>query len=100
MVKWTLPARDDLKAIYDYIALDSKFYAKKIVREIVSLSLTIQEMPERGRVVPETKEKQIRELFIYSYRLIYQISPEIISILAVIHGNRNITALNIQKDKV
>jgi plasmid stabilization system protein ParE len=30
MVKWTLPARDDLKAIYEYIALDSKFYAKKI----------------------------------------------------------------------
>jgi toxin ParE1/3/4 len=100
MVKWTLPAKDDLKAIYEYIALDSKFYAKKIVREIISLSLTIPEMPERGRIVPETNEKQIRELFIYSYRLLYQISPDIISILAVVHGNRNITASNIQKDKV
>jgi plasmid stabilization system protein ParE len=100
MVKWTLPARDDLRAIYEYIALDSKFYAKKIVREIVSISSTIPEMPERGRVVPETDEQQIREIFIYSYRLIYQISSGLISILAVIHGSRNITALNIQKDKV
>ena len=98
MVRWTLPARDDLKAIYEYIALDSKFYAKKIVREIITLSSTIPAIPERGRIVPETNEKEIRELFIYSYRLIYQISPDLISILAVIHGSRNITATNIQKD--
>jgi toxin ParE1/3/4 len=98
MVKWTLPARDDLKAIYEYIALDSKFYAKKIVREIISLSSTIPDIPERGRIVPETNQEEIRELFIYSYRLIYQISPDLISILAVIHGSRNITSTDIQKD--
>jgi toxin ParE1/3/4 len=99
MVKWTLPARDDLKAIYKYIALDSKFYAKKIIREIVAISSTIPEMPERGRIVPETDEQEIRELFIYSYRLIYQLSPNLISILAVIHGSRNITAIDIHKAK-
>jgi toxin ParE1/3/4 len=98
MVKWTLPARDDLRAIYEYIALDSKFYAKKIVREIISLSSTIPTIPERGRIVPETNQKEIRELFIYSYRLIYQITPDLISILAVIHGSRNVTATNIQRD--
>jgi len=38
------------KAIYEYIALDSKFYAKKIVREIISLSSTIAAIPERGRI--------------------------------------------------
>jgi len=97
MVKWTLPARDDLKAIYEYIALDSKFYAKKIIREIVATSSTIPEMPELGRTVPETYEKEIRELFIYSYRLIYQLSPNEISIVAVIHGSRNITTSDIYK---
>ena len=54
-------------------------------------------MPERGRIVPETDKKEIRELFIYSYRLIYQLSPEEISILAVIYGSRNITASDIHK---
>ena len=98
MVKWTFPARDDLKALYEYIALDSKFYAKKIVREIISLSSTVSDMPERGRIVPEINEPEIRELFIYSYRLIYQLSPDLISILAVIHGSRNITVTDIQKD--
>jgi plasmid stabilization system protein ParE len=99
MVKWTFPARDDLKAIYEYIALDSKFYAKKIIREIIAVSSMIPDMPERGRMVPEIDEQDIRELFIYSYRLIYQLSPKLISILAVIHGSRNITASDIHKDK-
>ena len=98
MVKWTLPARDDLRAIFDYIALDSSFYAKKIIRDIISLSSTIPDMPERGRIVPETNEKDVRELFIYSYRLIYQLTPNLISILAVIHGNRNITSADIHKE--
>jgi plasmid stabilization system protein ParE len=31
MVIWTIPARDDLKAIFEYIALDSRFYANKVV---------------------------------------------------------------------
>ena len=35
MVIWIQPAKDDLRAIYEYIALDSKFYAKKTVQDIV-----------------------------------------------------------------
>ena len=99
MVRWTIPARDDLRAIYDYIALDSKFYAKKVIREIVERGSKIPDMPELGRIVPEVNEKNVREIFIYSYRCIYQIAPDQVTILAVIHGSRNISALDIQKDK-
>ncbi len=28
-IKWTQKSKSDLKNIYDYIAFDSKFYAKK-----------------------------------------------------------------------
>ena len=38
MVKWSKPAKLDLKQIYDYIARDSKFYAQKISQEIVEKS--------------------------------------------------------------
>jgi len=41
-----------------------------------------------GHVVPELKQTQIREHFIYSYRIIYEIKNEQIYILAVIHGGR------------
>lgn len=74
MVKWTFHARNDLRALFEYISLDSKFYAKKVVREVVELASTIPEMPQRGRIVPEVNEKDVREIFIYSYRLASSIS--------------------------
>ena len=97
MVIWTIPARDDLKALFEYIALDSRFYAKKVVREIIERVSTISNMPERGRIVPEINEKEIREIFIYSYRLIYQIGTDSTTILAVVHSSRNIAASDIMR---
>jgi toxin ParE1/3/4 len=98
MVKWAIPARDDLRAIFEYIALDSTFYAKKVIHEIVDRGSRIMDMPEVGRIVPEVNGQNVREVFVYSYRIIYQSSPDQITILAVIHGGRNITALDIQKE--
>ncbi|MFW6244639.1 MAG: type II toxin-antitoxin system RelE/ParE family toxin, partial [Fibrobacterota bacterium] len=76
MVIWTESARDDLKAIHNYIALSSVFYAKKTVRDIVHSTEKLSEMPQVGRIVPETQDPDIREVFVYSYRIIYQIMPE------------------------
>ena len=90
MVIWTEPARNDLKAIYEYIALDSKFYAKNTVRNIVQRVLKLSDIPEFGRIVPEVNENNVREVFIYSYRVIYQILPGGLYILAVVHGHRNL----------
>ncbi|EAR23578.1 hypothetical protein NB231_17198 [Nitrococcus mobilis Nb-231] len=39
-------------------------------------------------MVPELGQPAVRERFIYSYRLIYEILPETLHILAVIHGRR------------
>jgi toxin ParE1/3/4 len=38
VVRWTKPAKLDLKQIHDYIARDSKLYAKKVSLEIVEKS--------------------------------------------------------------
>ena len=95
MVIWTQPAKDDLRAIYDYIAMDSRFYAANTVRNIVERAAAIFSSPQIGRVVPELEVKEIREVFIYSYRLIYQILPDRLAILAIIHGHRDLKASDI-----
>ena len=89
MVRWSAPARRDLREIYRYIALDSKFYARKVVETIVDKADLLSHSPLIGRVVPEIEDQSIREIFAYSYRLIYEIGSEGIEILAVIHGRRN-----------
>jgi len=52
------------------------------------------EFPEIGRVVPEIGDANIRELFVYSYRLIYEIVPDDIKIIALIHGKRDFSRLD------
>ena len=89
MVKWSKPAKLDLKQIHDYIARDSKFYAKKISLEIVEKSEKLNLFPDVGRIVPEMGDPRIRELLIYSYRLIYEVFPEKVEVLALIHSKRN-----------
>ena len=89
MVKWSKPAQIDLKQIHDYIARDSKFYAQKVSLEIVDKSEKLNKFPEVGRIVPEIGDPNIRELLIYSYRLVYEVFPDKVEVLALIHTKRN-----------
>ena len=98
MVKWSVPARNDLKQIHDYIANDSKYYAQNVIQEIVAKTETLTEFPEIGRTVPEISDRKIRELIVYSYRLIYEISVAGIEILAIIHGRRNFNSAWDERD--
>jgi toxin ParE1/3/4 len=94
MVIWSIPARNDLKLIYDYIAKDSRYYATNVVENIVSKAENLDEFPEIGRVVPEIGDENVRELIIYSYRLIYEVVPNDVQILAIIHGKRDFSSLD------
>ena len=58
-------------------------------KEIVEKSEKLNSFPEVGRIVPETGDPNIRELLIYSYRLIYEVFPGRVEVLALIHSKRN-----------
>ena len=87
-VNWTHPALDDLRAIRDYIAKDSHYYAQKVVDEAFDKTDKLSEWPNMGRRVPEENDPTIREIIHYSYRIIYQTFETHVNILAVIHGKR------------
>jgi toxin ParE1/3/4 len=59
-----------------------------VVSEIFELGELVLTQPLMGRVVPELENAAIREFFIYSYRVIYQVSGDDVQVLAVIHGKR------------
>lgn len=67
MVKWTKPAKNDLKQIQDYIARDSKFYAQKVSQDIIDKSEKLRIFPEIGRVVPEIGDPNVRELIEHKF---------------------------------
>lgn len=92
-VVWSFEATADLEAIADYIARDSSFYAASFVIEVREASRSLKEFSERGRIVPELSNLNIRELFIKEYRLIYSIEESRIVILGIIHGKRDLKSL-------
>lgn len=92
MVIWSEPAKADLRAIHDFIAHDSRHYAKKVTQDIVDRIIILDELPHRGKVVPELDDEAIRELPIHTYRILYEIREPDIVILAVIHKRRDLQA--------
>jgi toxin ParE1/3/4 len=92
-VVWTESAWLDLKAVADFIARDSPYYAASLVREIRNHARSLSRMSARGRIVPEIGDRQIRELFVQSYRLIYKVERSRVAILALVHGARDLEAL-------
>ncbi len=98
MVIWAQQAVVDLRSIHDFIARDSRYYAKKVVHDIREIVDELNGLPKMGRIVPELNEEDVRELFLYSYRIIYEIKDEVIFVLAVVHQRRNLKDENIPRE--
>lgn len=49
MVIWTQPAKADLRSIHDFIAHDSRHYAKKVVQDIREKTDNLEQLPKRGK---------------------------------------------------
>ncbi|UCN01519.1 type II toxin-antitoxin system RelE/ParE family toxin [Sulfurimonas sp. SWIR-19] len=87
-LEWSEEALEDIESIATYIEKDSPTYAKSVVSKFFEKAEILQEFSELGRKVPETNDITIREIFIYSYRLIYKLNEDAILFIAVVHGKR------------
>jgi toxin ParE1/3/4 len=72
-VIWSYAAVDDLEVAAEYLHRDSPSFSSSFVLRALEAGRSLGVFPERGRVVPELKSDNIREIFIYNYRLIYRI---------------------------
>ncbi|HHJ16915.1 MAG TPA: type II toxin-antitoxin system RelE/ParE family toxin [Gammaproteobacteria bacterium] len=95
-VTWSPEAVEDLESIAEYIDRDSSYYAQSVISQVLEASRKIKEFPLIGRMVPEIGDENIRERFIYSYRLVYKIQQQRILIVAVIHGKRLIENIEVR----
>ena len=89
-VVWSGEALSDIEGIAEFINRDSVYYAEQVVTRLLEAGESLAEQPARGRIVPEVGSPTIRELFIYSYRLLYEVkdAENEIRVLGVIHGKR------------
>ncbi|MDR2785694.1 MAG: type II toxin-antitoxin system RelE/ParE family toxin, partial [Treponema sp.] len=92
-MKWAAPAREDLNEIIEYIAQTNITYAVKILDKIESAIKNLDVSPKRGRIVPELEKYGYilyREIIVDYWRIMYKIENDIVYIMVVIDGRRNV----------
>lgn len=77
---------DCLDESLQHIAADSPVAAAKVLEVVLAAAESLSVFSERGRIVPEVGSRLIREIFVYRFRLMYQVSSSDVRILAVLHG--------------
>jgi addiction module RelE/StbE family toxin len=85
-VIWTLEALQDRVDIWDYIAADNPRAAVRIDELFSDAAAMLADHPKLGR---PGKIQGTRELVLHeSYRLVYEVSGEIVWLLALVHTAR------------
>ena len=87
-VIWSPKAVEDVEAIAGYISRDSPSYAAAVIEKVIAITHQLTENAGRGRLIPEIEESTVMEQFAYSYRLIYRIENQDVTVAAMIHGKR------------
>ena len=92
------PAARDVDSIIDYIALDSPTAAEGVYRAIINATARLIHFPELGHAgrLPGTRELPVPSL---PYLIVYEASADIVTILAVFHGARDLARALREREK-
>ncbi len=88
-VTYASAARRDLDAIVDYISLEDRAAAERVFYAISDSVDRLRDHPNMGHVgrVPDTRELSVTGL---PYIVVYEVSAEAVTVLAVFHGARDL----------
>ena len=88
-VVWTYPAREDLRSHLQFLVEKSPSAAERLLADAEAAGDSLDELPERGRVVPELGVPDHREILVGKYRLVYRVRRDEVIILRMIHGRQD-----------
>lgn len=88
-VVWAKAARQALDDVIAHVARDSPAAARRVLSQALKAGATLTSFAERGRVVPELGDPTVREVFVHSYRLLYEIRNDTVAVIGFVHGARD-----------
>lgn len=86
-------ALEDLDAIWLFLAEESFELADRIDSEIRDAILRLADFPSLGHTREDLTTLPVRFWAIYSYLIVYSPREDLIEIVQVIHGSRDVTGL-------
>lgn len=65
--------------------------AERLLIQALEAASSLEIFSERGRIVPELTQPNVRQLLVQRYRLLYEVTPAEVQVLAFVHGARDLT---------
>jgi len=84
----TKQAKEDLKNIKSFIQKDSYQNSIKVVHTIIDKIKILEKYPEAGKIIADASAGKLRQIIVYSYRIIYRIEKNQLQVLTVHHSSR------------
>ena len=90
-IRWDRLAKDNLDAIYDYVAEDSALAARKVKKELVNMAHSLNDFPEKFSIEDNLADVpgNYRSVSKWSYKIIYEVTDECIIIADVFHTSQH-----------
>ncbi len=85
---WAPSALKDIDLIARYISKDSVLAAENIVHLFFEKAAVLVKHPAFGKPVPEINSLKFREILVSRYRIIYEFTDDIVTIITVHHQSR------------
>ena len=82
---WSRRMVADMHAAGEYHRDFAPAFAEKLIDELFAKAYLLEQQPLLGRIVPEAKRADIRELLHKKYRIIYQIATQEKILLLALH---------------
>lgn len=90
-IRWDIQAKENLDAIYDYIAEDSVLAARKVKKELVNIARKLNDFPEKFSIEEYLSDLpgNYRSVSKWSYKIIYEVTDECIIIADVFQTSQH-----------
>ena len=89
-IAWTLRAVADVAEATRFIGADDPEAAERWEAGLTNRVERAAELPLSGRVVPEIRRKDLREIIYGRYRLVYQVTASHVIVVRVLEGHRQL----------
>jgi len=86
-------ASRDLEEIWDYLALDNRQAAEKVVDRIEATIKELVRTPGMGHLREDLADRRHRFFLVYSYLIVYRPETRPLQIIRVLHASRDVRAL-------
>jgi plasmid stabilization system protein ParE len=89
-IVWTRLADRQACGVFETIAADNPVAAQGWLDRVLAQTRSLAAFPERGRLVPELRRADLRELLVRPYRVVYRRDDAAIVILLIHHDRRSL----------